>query len=536
MASSTPWTTRRLRAPQGHGQVLIDPPVPEIGTMLHANRQSLAGWLLAASGEPLAGEQRLAREALVEQAWRYTSQYRDAGPRPELAPDRPLIVSGHQPQLFHPGVWFKTFLLASLAERYGGLAVNLIIDNDTFRSASIRVPSLSRGGVRVEAIAFDGASEVLPIEEREIRDPALLATFPQRVELALCGLIPRPIVGALWSGWRDGRPQGNLGQALAQARNRLEADWGVANLELPWSEVCRGEAFRRFLLRRLLDADRLRNVYNQCLFEYRQLYRIRSRSHPVPALAADDDWREAPFWVWHTRQPVRRGLFVRGSASGLELTDRQGWRATLPVRSAERLDLALEQLDAWERQGVKVRPRALLTTMFVRLMLSDLFVHGIGGAKYDELTDAIIERYWGATPPGYVVATATIKLPLADGATDVISQLRAARRELRALRFHPETFLDEVPAARPLIDRKRRWLSEVPPRGQRRDWHAGIEQCNARLQPYLEQHRRQCQARGQQLLAALREQRLLGSREFSFCLFPEESLREPLLALSRQES
>ena len=42
--------------------------------------------------------------------------------------------------------------------------------------------------------------------------------------------------------------------------------------------------------------------------------------------------------------------------------------------------------------GNKIRPRAITTTMFSRLFFSDVFIHGIGGAKYDTITDEIIKR------------------------------------------------------------------------------------------------------------------------------------------------
>ena len=38
-------------------------------------------------------------------------------------------------------------------------------------------------------------------------------------------------------------------------------------------------------------------------------------------------------------------------------------------------------------RGIKLRTRALTTTLFARLVLSDMFLHGIGGAKYDQVTD-----------------------------------------------------------------------------------------------------------------------------------------------------
>ena len=52
----------------------------------------------------------------------------------------PLVVTGHQPELFHPGVWVKNFATAAIARAHGGLGLNLIVDNDLPKSASIRVP------------------------------------------------------------------------------------------------------------------------------------------------------------------------------------------------------------------------------------------------------------------------------------------------------------------------------------------------------------------------------------------------------------
>ena len=78
-----------------------------------------------------------------------------------------------------------------------------------------------------------------------------------------------------------------------------------------------------------------------------------------------------------------------------------------------------------------------MTTMYARLVLCDLFLHGIGGAKYDELTDAIIRRSMGIEPPSYLTATATIQLPLEYPRVSE-DELCRAQREERELRFHAE--------------------------------------------------------------------------------------------------
>ena len=51
--------------------------------------------------------------------------------------------------------------------------------------------------------------------------------------------------------------------------------------------------------------------------------------------------------------------------------------------------------------GCKVRSRALTTTLFARLLLADLFLHGIGGGKYDELTDELMRRFFGCRAAGF---------------------------------------------------------------------------------------------------------------------------------------
>ena len=51
--------------------------------------------------------------------------------------------------------------------------------------------------------------------------------------------------------------------------------------------------------------------------------------------------------------------------------------------------------------GPAAHPRAD-DDQFSRFMLGDLFIHGIGGAKYDELGDEIARRFFGIEPPGFL--------------------------------------------------------------------------------------------------------------------------------------
>ena len=77
----------------------------------------------------------------------------------------PLVVTGHQPELFHPGVWVKNFAPAALARAHGGLGLNLIVDNDLPKSASIRVPSRRQGPHPAVGVEFDQWQGEMPYED-----------------------------------------------------------------------------------------------------------------------------------------------------------------------------------------------------------------------------------------------------------------------------------------------------------------------------------------------------------------------------------
>ena len=91
---------------------------------------------------------------------------------------------------------------------------------------------------------------------------------------------------------------------------------------------------------------------------------------------------------------------------------------------------------------VRLRTCALTTTLFSRFLLGDLFIHGIGGAKYDELGDEIARRFFGIEPPGFLTVSMTLWLGLpSEPATR--QDLSGIERALRDLQFNPDRHLSE---------------------------------------------------------------------------------------------
>jgi hypothetical protein len=181
----------------------------------------------------------------------------------------------------------------------------------------------------------------------------------------------------------------------------------------------------------------------------------------------------------------------------------------------------------------KLRPRALATTMYARIFLSDLFIHGIGGAKYDELGDEITRRYLGIEPPELMVVSATTLLPvdqklISSPSDAVISKLpetvAATRIEIRRTRFSPETFADRFDLSSDLCQAKKELITNPPAPSEKKQWHDQITSINEALSGELEPYRQLLQDRIPQVRQHEAVTSLLNSREHSFCLFPLDRL------------
>ncbi|MCR4413096.1 MAG: hypothetical protein NUV77_11810 [Thermoguttaceae bacterium] len=519
---------RQYRAPREDRAALVDPPLDTAAELVEANRRGLAGCDVEIGGQPLAELARRARRELIAEARRWTARYREVAPEP-ADPAAPLFLAGHQPQLFHPGVWLKNFALGWLAERHGGTAINLVVDSDTMKTHLVPVPSGSVLHPQVSFVPLDQPGEVVPFEERRVVDGATFRDFGRKAAEAVTPLVPNPLVREFWSLATARLAQtDNLGQCLAESRHQWEQGWGLATLEVPQSRVCQLPSFARFAAYLLAEAPRFVPVYNEAVREYRELHGIRSTAHPVPDLVVDGSWHEAPFWVWTADDPRRRRLFVRARRDGLVLADRGGWEQTLSLRGGD-FDRVIEQWVALGRR-VKIRSRALVTTLWARIALGDLFLHGIGGAKYDQVTDAVMARFFGMRPPAILVLSATLQLPIARRRVTP-DHARAIDRRLRDLVWHPERCLAGMTPdqghgeVEVLIAAKRRWIeTSQTPQNARMRWRE-IRRINEALQPWLADERQRLLACREQLALALRAEKILGSREHSFCLYPAETLR-----------
>lgn len=534
----------RLRVPREDETLYAVPPLENAERMARENRALLEEASVDIQGRPLAKLRAWSRSELCRAARDYTSTWCDV---PGCDSSTELVyVTGHQPLLFHPGVWVKNFAVGNLARQPHAIGINLVVDNDTFSSAALRIPAGVREHPSVTMLDFDRGHPPRPWEGAEILDPAIFENFGARVSTAMAAWDTTPLIEDLWPIVVErARTSSGLADCFTAARNQLERRWGVENLELPLSRLCCLDPFLWFFSHLIAHLPRFREIYNQSLVEYRQINKVRSHTHPVPELRENDGWLEAPFWIWSDSDQERRRVFAQQQDREILLQDGETIFARLPLTPDSEACCAVEVLRQLPEQGLHLRTRALTTTLFTRLCLADLFLHGIGGAKYDEMTDRIITRFFGLQPPSFMTTSATTLLPL-EAYRVQHSDLTRIDTLLRDLVYNPDRHLDEEDRAQyaGLLDEKRCLILEADEernqRLSRRLRRAGrqrrfarfhrLREINALLQPAVERQREILSEEHAQLAKQLAANEVLASREFSFALYPEEKLKPFMLS------
>jgi hypothetical protein len=228
--------------------------------------------------------------------------------------------------------------------------------------------------------------------------------------------------------------RGNLGEFLGLARRLYEKEIEPAYLEIPFSQICDSNEFLSFFLEITENIESFSKIYNNKLDEYRKLFKIRNRAHPSPNLMIKENLTEIPFWVWKEGDERRKIFILREEEKNylyndvygkIFLTEEGGLKSLFSLR-------------------LKIRPKALLLTLYNRLFISDLFVHGLGGAKYDLVTDEIIREFFKVEPPHFLVVSCTLYLDFKSSPDESDSKISTLKKKIRDLEFNPERYVSEL--------------------------------------------------------------------------------------------
>ncbi|MHB2018889.1 MAG: hypothetical protein ACYCW6_18235 [Candidatus Xenobia bacterium] len=427
------------------------------------------------------------------------SARKDVLERARLAEDRPhLLMTGHQPGFWHPGVWIKNFVLEQMADACNALRLHVSVDSDLPPTLSAGFPAPGPERERATLYTPPGGRpfEVLPVPTTAKWD-GFVKAMRQRILPEL-----RPRIDRLHEAQQQARQKlsqvgaPHLGIWLDLLRRELEDP--PACPEVPLSHVCATASFRGFVAEVLSDLKGFWQIYNDALASYRKMHHVRSAANPMPDLRIRGTARETPFWILD-RDNVRRGLWVEPDGTLL----------------AREVPIGRFTGEASSLAGLSLRPRALTLTLFFRSRVCDLFVHGVGGARYDTITDAIAQAWLGTPLPPYACISLSWPLFPAPPAADP----RALRRVLRDAHWNPQRWVED--GEKPLLVEAIHHAN----RSEKRRLAEAIQQVNAHLEARLTDRRAQWQAELEKAETDYAARSILQARDYPYFLYDPQAIR-----------
>jgi hypothetical protein len=372
-----------------------------------------------------------------------------------LSGPSPVIATGHQVELHHAGVWIKSVVMDQLARSAGGRALYLAVDTDSPKHLAIQAPASRAAQVKLSIPLTDEAPPTdLPFAAAvPAPSPAHIAHLTKLAAglsseygypLPLADFFARFNAITLDQSGAVGPGDLSLTRMMADATHAIDTALGLDYAVLLASTVWDTPAFAYWLARMLADPQSAAATYNAAIEAYRRDNQIAAPGQPMPPLAISPDQIELPFWLDNTLTTERVRLTVKRIATANPAGHDAGWqihvpwplRQPLPVItsadfSADPFAAATGLSRALIASGLRPSARALTLTLFMRLSVADLFIHGLGGGRYDQVADRWISAWLGITPPAFAVATATQRLPFAQAeAGPSVRETQAAARKL----------------------------------------------------------------------------------------------------------
>ena len=464
--------------PEHDKGVLIEPALHLSTNLVENNKKKTTGYNFTLCGIDYNTIRDKVRYEIIEKARLYTKNLLEGlngssnaasclDNRDQDLRSATLFQTGHAPVLYTPGVWIKNHIVNRLANVHNGIGINVVMDNDIPKDSFFMSSGINSDKHKLEKSNVKGASGKLPYEELSVplssngdinsnvdNDFAkmVFSDVTERCSMFLDDTEKHLLLNRFMELiTASSVSKDNPGERLTYARRIFEKGFNLNNLEIPVSKVCETDGFYVFFLGIVKEYQRFCHIYNQQLERYRKENKIRSTANPLPNLRIDGCFAELPFWGWKangSRQKLYAGkrddgyvdlltdpLPISDACNG-DITD----LVTLCKLSLHDNTKNIVELRELLLNGFKIRPKAVTNTMFSRLFFSDVFVHGVGGAKYDIITDGIIKDFFGVVPPEYIAASATLYPPYKrfDVKDDDLVRLQ---NEIKKIRNNPDKYI-----------------------------------------------------------------------------------------------
>ncbi|MBC7835717.1 MAG: hypothetical protein H7Y88_11550 [Phycisphaerales bacterium] len=346
-----------------------------------------------------------------------------------LPNDRPIVMSGHQPGVWHPGILAKHMGVEAASRRWDAAGAWVVVDQDEVASWNVAYPAVARGERGVERLVR-GVVKAEGFVGRDV--PALRASA-----IRLGDVNASPATASVRAGLQGIRGAierragaANAAEQMAGAARELmaigtggpSAATGTSDVSdtVRWfmaSAIARTGLFAGLIERMRRDARACADAYNAAV--------ARTVVEGVGVqmlISREDGAAELPLWRVGSAMGSRRERVyadMLGSAGEGELL-----------------------------------PRGLMMSGVLRLAGCELFVHGLGGGGprgYDRVTERWFEYWLGAeegrlAPVATVSATGWLGLPEWEGRVASDADVAAAVWRRHHARHDPKMLGDEAGA------------------------------------------------------------------------------------------
>ncbi len=543
---------RLFKVPQNK-QIFFSSSVDKMGSLLEENKKIFSKYSFTILNQPFGEMRENSRKEVIRRALKFSKKF-DPDIEEKINPAYQYIIqTGHQPVFFHPGIWIKNIFLNELLKSplvEKSLGLNIILDNDICKDLNLSLPALSSSGnLIVEEINFLSSTLTpsLPFEEYPCPSLELITKFTREVIRRLKPLESenKDILNNFKNFARclensccfcsQSDKESNLGEFLSLTRRFYEQEIEPAYLEIPFSQICDSDEFLSFFLEIIKNIESFSEIYNKKLDEYRKLFKIRNRAHPSPNLMIKEKLIEIPFWIWREGDQRRKIFIINEEEKNYLYNDSYGKIFHIENDGLKSL-FSLKTL--LKEQGLKIRPKALLLTLYNRLFISDLFIHGLGGAKYDLVTDEIIREFFKVEPPHFLVVSCTLHLNFksSPGASDF--KISTLKQEIRDLEFNPQRYIDELPLPKKeknqigeltekkteLIKKIQETLSPIEKRKISEEIKTINNFMEEKVRPIIYELNKKIEKEEEKI----KQSKVYAFREFPYCFFSAKTLRNLL--------
>ena len=278
-----------------------------------------------------------------------------------------MLSTCHQLQFFHPGIGIR-FHLVDLVQREEKCIVFMDTDRTDIR---VRVP-----WVGLPPKVFDFVVSEKPLYTFSSLDSGHVHRFFEEVACELEKGFGDTDCDQMHEYQRFSRiflrqdPSLPLRERLADAFISFN---GMKTRHIFLSDLLADEEYSEFIRRIFIESERFRTVYNQSIDLFSDLFRFRFKNYPFPKLREG----ELPFWI---------------------------------IRDHRRHQLSTNSVDLSDVRRYNTVPKASPLTLFLRLHVAGIFMHGVGGANYEWINDQILERFYHVHPSPFFVMSATFHL------------------------------------------------------------------------------------------------------------------------------